>query len=407
MIPGSIVGVTGTAFQQGDNADPGDGSLSRIFDGAGLTVGDAASSDTWTHNAAWPDNWQGNGAFTDGETPGAWLVADLGTVFDELNDLFIWNVREGDLDRGTQDVDLYYAVNPTVAPETGSPYDFSSGGWTSLGSHTINQATGADTPADMIVDLDDVPSARYVGFDIKSNYGSTFRVGFAEIQITGDPSRLTLKVDRSTGDTTILNEGESPIDLDLYRITSDSGSLDPTGWTSLEEQGINDDGVPNNGIGWETLGTTEQTLSEIILMGNDGSDFSTLGPGGTISLGNAFGGGDQDLVFAHHVPGSGATFFTEGTIEYVGDVPDVLLGDVNLDGEVNGLDVDPFVGRVTSGDYQREADMNVDGAVNGLDVDPFVAAVVGGGVQAVPEPTALILVVIALGVVGGWRKWGG
>jgi hypothetical protein len=52
-------------------------------------------------------------------------------------------------------------------------------------------------------------------------------------------------------------------------------------------------------------------------------------------------------------------------------------------------------------------DVNRDGEVNGLDVDPFVAAVVGGGVQAVPEPTALILVVIALGVVGGWRKWGG
>jgi hypothetical protein len=43
---------------------------------------------------------------------------------------------------------------------------------------------------------------------------------------------------------------------------------------------------------------------------------------------------------------------------------------------------------------------------NGLDVDPFVAAVVGGA-QSVPEPSTLLLGLVALGVVGGWRKWGG
>ena len=53
------------------------------------------------------------------------------------------------------------------------------------------------------------------------------------------------------------------------------------------------------------------------------------------------------------------------------------------------------------------ADMNSDGEVNGLDVDSFVAAVVGvGGTQAIPEPSTLLLVLLALGVIGGWRKWG-
>jgi len=68
-----------------------------------------------------------------------------------------------------------------------------------------------------------------------------------------------------------------------------------------------------------------------------------------------------------------------------------LLGDVNGDGEVNGLDVDPFVDVLLNGPYQVEADMNQDTVVNGLDVDPFVAAVVGGGVAAVPEPSTLAL----------------
>ena len=81
-----------------------------------------------------------------------------------------------------------------------------------------------------------------------------------------------------------------------------------------------------------------------------------------------------------------------------------LLGDLNLDGEVNGLDVDPFVDVLLSGPYQPEADMNEDQVVNGLDVDPFVDAVVGG-VQQIPEPSTLLLALVALGVVGGWRKW--
>jgi hypothetical protein len=79
---------------------------------------------------------------------------------------------------------------------------------------------------------------------------------------------------------------------------------------------------------------------------------------------------------------------------------------VNGDGVVNGLDVDPFVDVLLNGPYQAAADMNEDGDVNGLDVDPFVAAVVGGGTQQIPEPSTLLLCIIALAVVGGWRKWG-
>jgi hypothetical protein len=80
------------------------------------------------------------------------------------------------------------------------------------------------------------------------------------------------------------------------------------------------------------------------------------------------------------------------------------IGDVNHDTEVNGLDVDPFVDVLLNGPYQVEADMNEDMEVNGLDVDPFVAAVVGG-TQPVPEPSTLLLSLIALGVVGEWWKW--
>ncbi len=192
MVPNAIVGVTGTAFNQGDNADPGDGSLSRIFDGSGLTVGDVNDASTWTHNSLWQDNWQGQGDFVDGQTPGAWIVVDLGAVHDDLAELYVWNVREV-LDRGLQESDAYVTNDPTVLPVTGSPYDFSSGGWTPLGPQVLPQATGPDTPADAIVDLTGI-TGRYFGFDMKSNYGSTFRTGLAELQFTvvPEPSSMML-----------------------------------------------------------------------------------------------------------------------------------------------------------------------------------------------------------------------
>jgi hypothetical protein len=70
---------------------------------------------------------------------------------------------------------------------------------------------------------------------------------------------------------------------------------------------------------------------------------------------------------------------------------------------VNGVGVDQFVDVLLASRFDVAADMNLDGQVNGLDVDPFVAAVVGG-TQQIPEPSALLLCIIAMGVVGRLRK---
>jgi hypothetical protein len=94
--------------------------------------------------------------------------------------------------------------------------------------------------------------------------------------------------------------------------------------------------------------------------------------------------------------GGGAVAIAE--IQFISDPGgvDPILGDVNLDGEVNGLDVDPFVDVLLNGPYQLEADMNQDTTVNGLDVDLFVEKVVGGGIEAVPEPSTYVLAIIGL-----------
>jgi hypothetical protein len=98
---------------------------------------------------------------------------------------------------------------------------------------------------------------------------------------------------------------------------------------------------------------------------------------------NAAGGG---LLAAWHAePGHHVAFG-----------PERVLGDLNLDGEVNGLDVDPFVDVLLNRPYWTQADMNEDERVNGLDVDPFVVALGGGGAQQIPEPSTLFLAALAL-----------
>jgi hypothetical protein len=83
----------------------------------------------------------------------------------------------------------------------------------------------------------------------------------------------------------------------------------------------------------------------------------------------------------------------------------LLIGDVNHDTEVNGLDVDPFVDVLLASRFDVAADMNGDGVVNGLDVDPFVAAVVGSGTQPVPEPSTLLLCIVIASVISAWTDW--
>ena len=66
-----------------------------------------------------------------------------------------------------------------------------------------------------------------------------------------------------------------------------------------------------------------------------------------------------------------------GAMEFQVEAP-VLLGDVNLDGVVNLLDIEPFVELISNQGFQAEADVNQDGVVNLLDIEPLVALLSGG-----------------------------
>jgi len=50
-----------------------------------------------------------------------------------------------------------------------------------------------------------------------------------------------------------------------------------------------------------------------------------------------------------------------------------LLGDINLDGAVNFLDISPFISLLSAGGFLEQADINGDGEVNFSDISPFIS----------------------------------
>ena len=56
---------------------------------------------------------------------------------------------------------------------------------------------------------------------------------------------------------------------------------------------------------------------------------------------------------------------------------EILLGDVNLDGEIDFLDIVPFINLVTGGGFQAEADIDPNGIIDFLDIVPFINILTG------------------------------
>ncbi|MEM6499124.1 MAG: dockerin type I domain-containing protein, partial [Pseudomonadota bacterium] len=108
-----------------------------------------------------------------------------------------------------------------------------------------------------------------------------------------------------------------------------------------------------------------------------GDEFEIITAGGSASgmfdnagQGEVVGGiGGVDLVIEYNV--------NPNRIVLVA-VEAPILGDINLDGSVDLLDVTPFVNLIATGNFQAEGDINLDGVVNLLDVGPFIAILNGG-----------------------------
>jgi hypothetical protein len=221
---------------------------------------------------------------------------------------------------------------------------------------------------------------------------------------TGQTLKPTIVLDVNTvsGATQLRNATAAPLTFDHYQITSAAGSLNLAGWNSLSDQNINTIG-PGTGQSWDEAGTPSAAgISELFLLGS-----TTLAPGATLSLGNAYNtsvaGSDLRLQYS----------LIDGTVarSVVNYTTSTVDADFNNSGSVDGHDFLIWQRNVglSSGATNAQGDTDANGAVNGADLanwrSRFGLPAAGASVGAVPEPSAgMLLLTAAACLLGGWRR---
>jgi hypothetical protein len=156
--------------------------------------------------------------------------------------------------------------------------------------------------------------------------GSTiFTNGIVEYE--GPHNNLVLVVDPDSGDALIHNQSAFDATINLYAISSDSGSLFPdmsetvdVGWDSFQETGV-DGGVWERGPG----------SAEVLVDANPASA-TTISSGTAIGIGSPWDRTTRDLTFQFLLEGDSA--FTRGIVEYGPLISPPIDGDYDASGQV-------------------------------------------------------------------------
>jgi hypothetical protein len=194
------------------------------------------------------------------------------------------------------------------------------------------------------------------------HYPTTLPIASVVANIT-DNDVAGVTVVESDGSTELSEAGGS----DSYTIALDA---QPTWLVEITVSADAQTEVSLDGMTFGSMATftpTDTTLQTITVRAFDDAEFE--GPH-TSTITQA--------ITASADPAYPPTLAIAPVVANIADNDTASAGDVNGDGKVDGLDVDPFVKALLIGPYNAAADMNQDGLINGLDVDPFVDAVVGG-----------------------------
>lgn len=218
---------------------------------------------------------------------------------------------------------------------------------------------------------------------------------------------LTAYVNPISGNIVLKNDSfQNTIDMNAYQIDSPAGALlaGDDDWNSLDDQDLNSMGS-GEGQSWtESPGSGSSAIGEQFLLGS-----TILEPGESVSIGAAYdpqvGDANMTLTYANQ----NFSLDPESDIKG-GKVVLVLLGDMDGNGLLEDADVNPFVEALTNrASYETNntgvdadivGDFNGNGQLDLGDVAGFKAAVealpssLGAG--AVPEPSTLVLLCVAL-----------
>lgn len=183
----------------------------------------------------------------------------------------------------------------------------------------------------------------------------------------------------SIANVTINGGTISDLDIDNGVVTVNGGDIgdlvviDRNGTLNLTASGFEDSRILASEGDVNLLGT------EFCINGNAISGSSVVATEGSVLTGTLDDGSfvEFDLYSTGIVVDSfhtrdffGGSLIAGGTS--ISIVAEPLLGDVNLDGEVDFLDIASFIAVLTAGGNQLEADIDQSGLVDFLDISPFI-----------------------------------
>ena len=238
---------------------------------------------------------------------------------------------------------------PSTAPAAG----------TNFNAFDIQTADGATASfSGTLVNGDGAPVTS-VGFTVTNNLGKVS--GLTGITGSAGPAPFDLTIGTDTYGAANVGNNSRP----------DFGALTNASNLVFTFSGLDDDltydvtgGYLHNPANenfnaiWESNGQSATTANE-----------SGLPDAGYVTLSelSTDGGGNLEITVSR----SAAHIFVAG-LTLTANEPVGLLGDVNLSGAVDFLDIAPFIDLLSSGAFQFEADVNGDGEASFLDIAPFI-----------------------------------
>ena len=200
--------------------------------------------------------------------------------------------------------------------------------------------------------------------------------GFDDLIVgaTGDDNRGTLSGSArvfSGADGSVLYtfNGDSTNDY-LGGSVSSAGDVNGDGFADLIVGAI---GIRNNGFNSGSARVFSGADGSI-LYSFDGDSVDDVFGTSVSSAGDVNGDGIADLIVGAQNNGANEGGYAR---LFVSQIAAPILGDANQDGEVNFLDINPFIELLSSSTFLEQADCNQDGAVNFLDIAPFIAILAG------------------------------